>query len=111
MNNLFNYTGGLIISLLFISGITYYIFLFRFLRHVKINNYNLWSNYRDSAKIFESQFFTAYRIVMHCKGLPKSTLDEKGGRLANFVLYNLYITLTFFILVLFIFLYFSLNKS
>jgi hypothetical protein len=70
----------------------------------------LWERYRGMAKTFESNLSTAYKIVMQSKGVDDSKISEESFKLIKIIKMNLYLTMALFMLVLFVGLYFSVNK-
>lgn len=110
MDDRYAYFAYCIIFLLFFSGITYYVILFVIARKLKKENAGLWSDYRGHAKIFESEFLTAYKIVVRNKNTSNIELSTNINQLAKMALCNLYVSMTLFMLVLFFGLYLSVNK-
>ena len=98
-----------IIALLFLGAITYYVLLFSLVRNLKAHDSSLWGHYRDKTRTLEPGLSTAYKIVMRKRHGGLKVSDELI-KLIKVTKINLYATMALFMLVLFIGLYFSVNK-
>lgn len=110
MSDALAYLAMAFVASTFLSGAWYYALLFMFKAELKRSEAEIWSLSRLSAKPFETELMTSYRVLTSRDpnfALKPGTSESK---LASAAKRQLYISMTMFMILLAAGLYVSINK-
>ncbi|GLQ97272.1 hypothetical protein [Dyella mobilis] len=108
MPTIFAYAIVIFIPILFLSAISYYVVLFILKNKLKRHGADIWADFRNNAKPFESELATTYKIIMDRRAGQGMRSSERA--LAKAAKCNLYVSMSLFMVALAVGLYASVNK-
>jgi hypothetical protein len=111
MSDASGYFASGFIACVFLSGISYYVLLYKFMRKIKSGYPAVWASARQASVERATDFLVAYRILSNTRGNPgESHFDRATLGLAKATKINLYVSMSSFMVLLFVGLYVSVNK-